>query len=503
MAQGDSFADWWFEDYGDRQMRKRLEGEIEDAAYAQSSAFQAQLSRLQGTLEQRFDKLSKAFYAFVELSDVRAELAEFEDETTIRHAAMRILRALRGRATAEAPEQSGAGPAGRPGLTSELPLCPGYWLRPATLCLAAAVREDEPAVAAALAEARGLDPVRTAVFLAATLALAGQAARASELLPAALQEPGEQVTYAQRVLWEACAHGAFGDAGEGVAGAWVAGFAQSMGNEAALAEAGQWRAAADKALGAGGRPGRAAERLPWSLERMDTLVAPLVAARKLSALGTWVREAVTGEAASGTPEAPKEEGTSPEAGLAAVAAALVDEGSRNEIALARRARELREMIDDRKAARRPSWDDTQDSLLALVRADAFGKDLRLRRVALTACAEWSASVASTLAEEAGVVPPGEVDITINRQAVRISASGTASVYDAVVKIKAENAPKGVSDQLFHRKQIDEEIARQVEQLTSVAESAATAFAARVAVIREAAQQAALDRDAILAALARS
>ena len=219
MSQ-DSFLDWWGEDYGDRRVRRKLEGELQDmaaAATARQGALQSQLTRLQGTLEQRLEKLSAAFYAFVELSDVRAELAEFEDEITVRHAAMRVLRALRRRAA------DGSGAAGLPGLPADLPACPGYWLRPATESLAAALGGDDPAAAAALAEARGLDPVRTAVFLSAALALAGQAARAGELLPAALQQAGDTVTYAQRVLWEACAHGALGDAGPQAAGRWVGG----------------------------------------------------------------------------------------------------------------------------------------------------------------------------------------------------------------------------------------------------------------------------------------
>jgi hypothetical protein len=506
MAQ-DSFLDWWGEDYGDRRMRRQLEGELQDmaaVATAQQGALQSQLSRLQGTLEQRLDKLSTAFYAFVELSDVRGELAEYEDETTVRHAAMRMLRALRRRAAGGSGAAGLPGLPGLPGLSGDLPACPGYWLRPATESLAAAVGGDDAAAAATLAEARGLDPVRTAVFLAAALALAGQAARAGDLLPAALQETGETVTYAQRVLWAAGAHGALGDAGEEVVGRWVGGFVLSLGKEAALAEAGHWRTTADHALVTDGRSG-ARRTLPWALERMDALIAPLVAARELSALRAWVTEAVTGEAAAGTQEAQEAQETpaAPQDGLAAVAAALVEEGSHDEIALARRARELREIIDDRKAARRPSWDDTQDSLLALVRADAFGKDLRLRRIALASCAQWTAGLAVALAAEAAAMPPAEVDVMIDSHHVRISASGSASIDAANAEIAAENAAKGLSDQLFHRKQHEEETASLQGHLTREAGEIATVYAARSAEITAAARQAVVDRDAIEAELART
>jgi hypothetical protein len=498
----DNFLDWWGEDYGDRRVRRQLEGELQDmaaAATAQQGELQSQLTRLEGTLEQRIDKLSRAFYAFVELSDVRAELAEFEDATTVRHAAMRMLRALRRRA-ADGPSAAGLPglPGDLPGLSGDLPACPGYWLRPATESLAAAIGGNGPAAVAALAEAQGLDPVRTAVFLTAALALAGQAARAGELLPVALQETGDTVTYAQRVLWEACAHGALGDAGEEAAGRWVGGFVSSMGQEAALAEASHWRTAADHAFIIDGRSGPR-RKLPWALERMDALIAPLVAAQELGALRAWVREAMTGESATGVPEAP----ASPQDGLAAVAAALVEEGSRDEIALARRARELREIIDDRKAARRPSWDDTQDSLLALVRADAFGKDLRLRRIALTSCAQWATGLAAALAAETATTPPAEVDIEIDSHRVRINAAGSVSLDAANAEIAAQNAAKGLSDQLFRRKQHEEETAREQGYLTSQAEEMAKTYASRAAEITAAARQAVIDRDAINAELIRT
>ena len=187
----------------------------------------------------------------------------------------------------------------------------------------------------------------------------------------------------------------------------------------------------------------------------------------------------------------------------AVVAALVEEGSRDEIALARRARELREIIDDRKAARRPSWDDPRDSLLALARADAFGKDLRLRRIALTSCAQWAIGLAAALAAEAAAAPPAEADIMVDHHRVRIGAAGLASVDAANAEIAAQNAATGLSGQLFHRRQREEETARQQELLTREAGEIATAYAARAAEITAAARQAVTDRDAISAELARA
>ena len=107
-----------------------------------------------------------------------------------------------------------------------------------------------------------------------------------------------------------------------------------------------------------------------------------------------MREAVTGEPAD--PAAAGRPTVDPVAALAAVAAALTEEGSQDEITLASRARELREIIDDRKATRRPSWDAAEDATLAVLRADAFGPDLRQRKVAMDAGAGWVKALAGRL-----------------------------------------------------------------------------------------------------------
>jgi hypothetical protein len=63
MAQGD-FLDWLNEDGGDRYVQRKLEAELQDA-YAfqarESSAIRSQMTQLTGSLEQRLDRLAKAF----------------------------------------------------------------------------------------------------------------------------------------------------------------------------------------------------------------------------------------------------------------------------------------------------------------------------------------------------------------------------------------------------------------------------------------------------------
>lgn len=529
MAQGD-FLDWLSEDYGDRYVQRKLESELQDA-YAQqareSSAIRSQMTQLTGSLEQRLDRLTEAFYAFVELSDLRAELAVFEDAASVRHAAQRLLRSLLRRAA-----DPGAEPAAP---AAGLPRCRGYWLRPAIGAVTASIAGDENAAAAALAEAQELDPVRTAVFRTASLALAGRAPLAFPLLPVALQQAGEQVTYAQRALWRACAHGVYGDAGAELAREWLAAHVRGLDAEAATAEGSQWAGAAWRTFKAADLPGQLRRGLPPALSRHDELTSPLVAARELSALASWVREAVTGEPADPAAAAPASAGTAgsgaastgtstgtgstgtgstgtgstagaadfPLTALGAVAAALTEEGSREEIALARRARQLREIIDDKKTAARPSWDAPEDATLALLRADAFGTDLRLRKLAMDVGAQWITALADGLAKSAMVTPPDQAEITVDGHAVQLSASGQASLRAAYAEVEQENAPQNISDKLFGKKRAAEETAREQGRLASDANQAAAAFAGRVAELRAAVSQAAADQETITAALSLS
>jgi hypothetical protein len=494
MGQSD-FLDWLDEDYGDRRVQRRLESELQDAYSYQaqeSSALRSQMEQVQGSLEQRIDRLSKAFYAFVELSDLRAELAVFEDEATVRHAALRLLRSLLRRAA-----DAGTEP---PALPADLPRCPGYWLRPAVGSVAGSIAGDERAAAAALAEAQELDPVRTAVFRAAALALAGHPALASPLLSAALMEPGEQVTYGQRALWNACARGVFGDEGTGVIREWLAGYVRGLDTAAASAEGAQWASQATQALTVSGLPGQLRQGLPHALSVRDELVNPLVAARELSALAAWVREAASGEPAG--PAAASAAGPDPVAVLGAVAAALTGEGSREEIALERRARELREIIDDRKRSTRPSWDATENSMLSLLRADAFGADLPLRRLAIGAGTAWIAALADDLARSASVPPPDRLEVALDRHTVQVDASGQVSLKAAYAEIEQQNAPQDMAGKLFGKKRAAEETSWEQERLAGSANEAATAFAARVAELRAAVQQAPADREDITVSLGR-
>jgi hypothetical protein len=497
MTQSE-FVDWVTQDYGDRRLRRRLEGEIDDAeqaAYSSQATLRSQLAQVQGTLEERLNRLATAFDAFVELSDVRAELAVFEEETTVRHAAQRLLRGLLGRGSDPSAPLAG--------LPADMPACPGYWLRPALVWLSAALSESQPDQAGVLAEAQRLDPVRTAMFLAAGLGLAGQVPRAYPLLESALRQPGEQVTYAQRALWLACAHGVFGDAGQQLIQDWLARYVRGLDSSAAEAAITQWNTDCEYTFGAGALRVQFGQGLSFGLSENDAVIAPLVAGQKLSKLNTLIHEAMTDESQT-PPAALAEPDPGPDpvvAALAAVVAALVEEGSNEEVTLRQRERQLREVIDSGKAGTRPSWDATEDATLTLLRKDAFGGDLYLRRVAVTSCADWVTRIAVQFAEAAAAPPPEQVAVVVRGRDIQVSASGEPSLQAAKAEIEQSYQPESTSARLFQKKQLAEAIASEEDRLAEEAKRAAAAYRDRAAQIRAAAAQAEADRDAITAALA--
>jgi hypothetical protein len=517
MGQSD-FADWWYEDYGDRRMQRKLEQELETAYVYQAraaSALRSQMAQVSGTLEQRIDRLAKAFDAFVELSDIRSELAVFEDEISLRNAAKRLLRTL---------ARDGADPSVLP---RELPRCPGYWLQPALGSLVAAIAGDDAAAAEGLIGAQELDATRAAVFLVASYALAGQAHRAAPLLPAALGSPGEEVTYAQRALWRACAHDALGEPGQAAIRDWVTRFVGGLGEAVITAQQASWTAEADRALGAAAITESVTRALPAVLggrmQRPTTahapLVYPLASARKLAALRVLVEEARTGEQAVPAGQRPAERGTAERgpagpapAGpgpaepptllpvLGALAASLAEEGSPEEIALRQRERELRKVIDTRATTVRPSWDDREGKALDLLKADAFGADLKLRRLALVAGADWTNRTASRYAEGAREAIPDEFQVNLGRHRITVTTAGGVNLGNANAEIEEYIEAEAGAGKLFHRKQVAEDVAREQEQLARQARQAADDLAARAAETAAGARQAAADRDAVAAAL---
>ncbi|TDW14256.1 hypothetical protein [Kribbella kalugense] len=183
-------TNWWAERRQNEQL-DLLNEEMSSARQA-TSRLQSQLSQLQGGLQERVNRLSTAFDAFVELSDLRYEMTGFVEAAELRRYATRVLTAM----------ASG---------TELPPACepvPQYWLGPATEALIAS-GQDSPALGTAMA----LDERRTSIFLTLALAALGQRHQVrSEWLDVAFGVPAADgtVTRVQRVLWATAARGGFG-----------------------------------------------------------------------------------------------------------------------------------------------------------------------------------------------------------------------------------------------------------------------------------------------------
>jgi hypothetical protein len=186
-------SDWWTERKQNQQL-SNLESEM-SYARQEASSLRSQLSRIQGSLQSRVDSLSRAFDAFVELSDLRHETAGFVDAAELRRYASRVLSAMA--SSTEIPE-AGA-PVAR------------YWLSPATQALISlhASTPDEQAISTAME----LDQRRTSIYLSLALAVLGQRHQVqNEWLDVAFGVPAADgtLTRVQRVLWTTAARGGFG-----------------------------------------------------------------------------------------------------------------------------------------------------------------------------------------------------------------------------------------------------------------------------------------------------
>lgn len=183
-------TNWWQEQRQNEQLED-LQSEM-SFAQQQTSRLQSQLSQLQGGLQERVNRLSTAFDAFVELSDLRYEMAGFLEAAELRRYATRVLTAM----ASSTPLPPVAEPV------------PQYWLGPAIEALIASGQDEQ-----ALGVAMGLDERRTSTFLALALAALGQRHQVrSEWLDVAfgvLPADGT-VSRIQRALWATAARGGFG-----------------------------------------------------------------------------------------------------------------------------------------------------------------------------------------------------------------------------------------------------------------------------------------------------
>jgi hypothetical protein len=407
-------SDWWLDDdYRQNRRIKELQTEV-NAAYtyaaSRSRALQSRLSQVQGTLERRLDRLAKSFDAFVELSDLRLELAMFDRESDVRNRTRRLLMGLaRG---AENPPPLG------------LDDCPGYWLKPAAEALSALVRGDDEDGEKFAAQATERDADRTTLFLTLGLAVAGRYAEAVPWLARALPALGSNVTTVQRRLWIACADGAFGEPGREHIERRLTELIDEMPDNAAVEQRVMWGQAA-----AGGAPStRSKSSLPRELQAEKSITEPPLAADSLTRLRTRVEAALRPADAE------------PAADFATLLNTLVDEGSPEEGPLVTRARELRQIIEMGGTEKSPAWDAPAGETLALLRADMFEKGVPgPRALAARVGGPWLTAVADGLLEQAVVRPTDRVDVRIHGRPLRIGTEGAPDLAEAQAAIDADAA----------------------------------------------------------------
>jgi hypothetical protein len=408
--------DWWT-DYRQNRRIEALQGEVEAAysyAASRSRALQSRLSDVQGTLERRLDRLARSFDAFVELSDIRLELAVFDREAAVRHRTRRLLMGL-ARGAADPPPL-------------DLDDCPGYWLKPAAEALSALVRGDSAGEKYA-AEAIARDEDRTTLFLTLGLATAGRYADAVPWLSRSLPSLGTTVTAVQRQLWIACADGAFGAPGRDHIQRRLTELLDEMPAEAADQQCGLWRQALS-----GGQTKRTS--LPRELQNEKALTEPPLLAERLTGLRIRVESALQPFDAASASD------------FAGLLNTLVDEGSPEERTLVARARELRQIIETGGAEQPTAWDAPAGETLALLRGDMFDRSAPgPRALAARVGGRWISSIADDLARQVSVRPPDSLDVRLYGHPLRIGVDGAPALPEALARIDGDRAVSPTGERL--------------------------------------------------------
>lgn len=366
----------------DRAQNKRIAGLEEDLGYmtaslskarASHNRLKAELSKVSGSLEQRLSRLSAAFDAFVEISDLRVTLGLFDAHGRVRHQAKQLLEGLS---------------------VSDVADAEGYWLAPALVALRGVADGVVDTDALSLAMARDSQRTKTfEVLLAAHLR--GRLPSFMDVLPA-IATP---VPVYQRAIWLLAADGFFGPA------AWhhCATLLTPLAEESLV-----------DTIRTMATP-TAAVTVPKGLDGADDLTAALQAAEKLTALRTWVTSTV--DAYTGEPA----ETVDPVVRRALDL--LIAEGSPVELPLLARERELRGIIEG-KAAASETWDSASTSGVDLLREDLKSDSPDRRALAVRACAPHILSAAERFAATARTTPPEELDVRTRYGRVKITTTGS-------------------------------------------------------------------------------
>jgi hypothetical protein len=379
---------------------------------ADSSRLRSQLAQLQGSLEERINRMSRAFDAFVELSDIRTVLALFDAPALVRHRSRQLLANI-------------AEPTDVPA-TQFLPReadVPDYWLSPAVRGLGTLL--DNGDADADIAAAERLDPVKTATLIAATAALADRLDIATTWLGRALGDlhSGVPLTVAQRLLWREAAAGAFGPAGAALVEDRL---------RACLAQVADARLDDELRALLATRGGTGGIAL---FESDPNVLAATAAARQLSALRKLCETTPTTAGDLGKPV------------LGALVRQIVDEGTDEERPMLRRAEELKAIIENRTAPEQPEqWDALAETPEALLVADVSATNAT-GTMARRVLAERLVAIADGLVSTATVDAPDATTLSQRSGTIRITKTGpdVGDLDTAKRTVEAEHPPLVVTD----------------------------------------------------------
>lgn len=422
VTDGSAFTDWLisdnWQDYRQQRAIRELGAEVSSLSsslYSQqreSSRLRSELSKLQGTVEVRLERLTRSFDAFVELSDLRMTLAMFDPPALVRHRTRQVIAAV---SQAEQPP------------LVDYADVPGYWLAPATAALVALLRGEDAAEQLALANER--DEARTALYITLSAAVARRTDLSARWLPKAFGPlpTGEPVTRVVRTLWTEAATGRFGPDGVALLHQRLGELADGLDATAASASAAPAAPAASAVSAAWQAK---VDALPAMVPRAQSILDTIPEVEEALAAGaklTSLRDLCAKPPAE--PPAPGDEDP-----LGAILRALVDEGSAEEAPLLRRAAELRAVIEGKEYTADEQWAAPAGTALDLLLEDAFRPDgTPLARAARAAGARWLLPNAERLAASAAADPPREATTSIDHLPVRVRAGAPPDGLEAVQK----------------------------------------------------------------------
>lgn len=408
-------SDW----YNERRQNHELE-ELRDqmaAASSEASTLRSRLSQMQGSMETRLQRLTTAFDAFSELSDIRFDLIGFADAAEVRRHAGQVLSAL---ASGELPPAAGHD-------------VPAYWLRPAVEAVQALIADapDEEV----LAEAMKRDEFRSSIFLCLALAALGRRneVRAQWLDTAfgKLAADGT-VTRVQRALWTTAARGGFGTDGLNAIVALL--------RVPSTAATQRWSAPVQ------GRVARVSPTGPDFKEISNQTKARA----ELSQLRTAV-EAITGDTSVLEPDLQLAyvAGDKPDPDSnSAVLRLLISEGSEPERAALARVAELRAQISADAESAGGAIDDPAGPIDKLLATDLGNTEQpHLAVTALRVVSSGLLADAEALAQMASLPSPGQVSREIEWRQITLLTDGAdqLSLAKAEAEITATVKPLSVGD----------------------------------------------------------